>query len=75
MPLFLLEDAVRPANIETTSGHVEITRQGNLYALGIDVDGSAGFHHVRHAFHRDPQTGVTAHRKTMQAVIEIFLYR
>ena len=73
-PLFLLEDAIRPANVETTGGHIEITGQSNLHALGIDVDRSAGFHHIRHTFHRHPQTGVTAHRKTMQAVIEIFLY-
>ena len=74
-PLFLLEDAIRPANIKTTGGHVEITWQGNLHALRINIDRGAGFHYIGHTFHRHPQTGVTAHRKTMQAVIEIFLYR
>ena len=74
-PRFLFEHAIGPANIEATGRHIEVFGQGDFHAPGINIDGRTRLDHIGDAFHRDPQTGVTAHRKTMQAVIQIFLHR
>ena len=71
---FLIKHCIRPANIQPAGRHLEIFRQHDLYAIGVDIDSGAGLHHIGHAFHRHPQAGVTTHGPAVQTVIQIFLH-
>ncbi len=73
-PRFLNQRWIGPADVEAAIGHREIGRQDNLRAMRIDIDRSRRFHHVGHAFHRDPEAGVTAHCPAVQAEVQILLH-
>ena len=71
---FLHERRIGPADVQAAFGHREIGRHDDFRAMRIDIDRRRRFDHVGHAFHRDPQAGVAAHRPAVQAEVEIFLH-
>ena len=71
---FLLEDRIRPADVQAPLRQREIRGNDGLNALRIDIHRGARFDDVGDALERDPATRETAHRVAVQAEIEILLH-
>ena len=72
-PRLLGQRRIRPADVQAARGQA-VLRQHDPHAPGVHVDRRAGLHHVGHALHRHPQTGVAAHGPAVQAVVQVFLH-
>ena len=74
-PRFQFERGFGPADVQSLGRHSEIGRDDDVEALRIDHDRRRRFDHLSHCLHADPDAGIAAHRKAVQAEIEIFLHR
>jgi len=71
----LLQRRVRPADVQSAGGHLEVRRQHDVHALGVDDHRGARLHHLGHRLDADPHARVAAHGEAVQAEVEVLLHR
>src|SRR5688572_30213818 len=71
---FLLEDAVGPADVQAVGWQDEVLRGFDFDPRWVNYDRCSRLDHVSDALERDPAARVAAHRKTVQAEIQVVLH-
>ena len=73
-PRFLVQDAVRPTDVQPVFRQDEVGRHFHLYAIRVHDHRGARLDHVSDAFEGDPQARVAAHGVAVQAEIQVVLH-
>ena len=74
-PRLLRERRVGPADVQPVGRQLEVGRNHDVHAIGVDVHRSGRLDHLGHRLHRDPQARPARHRPAVQAEVEVLLYR
>jgi len=71
---FLLQRRIRPADVHTAGGHLEVGRDFDLHTLRINHRGGAGLDNFLNRLHAGPDAGKTAHGKGVHTQVQNFLH-